>query len=107
IKAQCDGLFALLVKGEGFDEVLQLRCRRGGKPPRYAAPPEDVWLLISPSRGGVIAADRPDQTLGKRSDQVSLYGRQQILDALTDDAQSRSEIARLAEVSPMTAKRRR
>jgi archaellum biogenesis ATPase FlaH len=64
IKDQADALFGLLRTTTDEDEddpVRRLRCRGGKGKMRYAPEPPDIWLAISPTHGGVVAVDPPDQ----------------------------------------------
>jgi hypothetical protein len=46
--------------------VRRLSCKLPkGKPPRYAPEPEDAYMRVSPSDGGIVASERPADTSGR------------------------------------------
>ena len=77
IKDQCDALFGLLRE----DGAVKLTCK-GGKAPRYALEPEDVWLRVSPFDGGVAACETPRSGFGPTYGKTRSYVEGLILEAL-------------------------
>lgn len=95
IKDQADALFGLLRDNdeEEFDDnlVRRLRCRGGKGKMRYAPEPEDVFLMVSPEDGGVVACGPPVSAADTRKAPTREAVKAEILAALP--AKTKSEVA--------------